>query len=44
MTPTPLWKRLLILLVCVWGGLAAMPNAFYQRAETRFGPTGRPPR
>jgi len=34
MTPTPLWKRLLILLVCVWGGLAAMPNAFYQRAET----------
>ncbi|WP_333817023.1 protein translocase subunit SecD [Tabrizicola sp.] len=34
MTPTPLWKRLLILVVCLWGVLAATPNAFYQRAET----------
>ena len=27
MTPSPLWKRVLILLICLWGVLAAMPNA-----------------
>ncbi|MBP9185004.1 MAG: protein translocase subunit SecD, partial [Fuscovulum sp.] len=34
MTPSPLWKRVLILLICLWGVLAAMPNAFYARVET----------
>ena len=34
MTPSPLWKRVLILLICLWGVLAAMPNAFYTRVET----------
>ncbi|PTE14814.1 protein translocase subunit SecD [Pseudogemmobacter blasticus] len=34
MTPTALWKRLLILAVCLWGAIAAMPNAFYGRVET----------
>lgn len=33
MTPTPTWKRVLILLVCIWGVLAATPNAFYSRVE-----------
>ncbi|MCB5409973.1 protein translocase subunit SecD [Pseudogemmobacter faecipullorum] len=33
MTPTATWKRLLILLVCLWGILAAVPNAFYTRVE-----------
>lgn len=33
MLHTPLWKRLLIVLVCVWGVLAAMPNAFYTQVE-----------
>ena len=30
---TPLWKRLLILLVCGFGLLYAMPNLFYARVE-----------
>ena len=33
MTPSPIWRRVLILLVCLWGVLAAMPNAFYTRVE-----------
>ena len=33
MTPTPLWKRLLILLVCLSGIAAATPNLFYSRVE-----------
>ena len=33
MTPSSLWKRALILLVCLWGIVAAMPNAFYGRVE-----------
>lgn len=33
MTPSALWKRVLILLVCLWGVLAALPNAFYTRVE-----------
>ncbi len=34
MTPSALWKRVLILLVCLWGVLAALPNAFYARVES----------
>ncbi|VDC30549.1 protein translocase subunit SecD [Pseudogemmobacter humi] len=34
MTPTATWKRVLILLVCLWGMIAALPNAFYSRVET----------
>ncbi|NGM46824.1 protein translocase subunit SecD [Rhodobacter sp. SGA-6-6] len=33
MTPTALWKRALILIFCLWGLLAAMPNGFYPRVE-----------
>ena len=33
MLHTPLWKRLLILAIVVWGILAALPNAFYTRVE-----------
>ena len=33
MLHTPLWKTLLILAVCVWGALAALPNAFYAQVE-----------
>jgi preprotein translocase subunit SecD len=33
MLHTPLWKRLLILVVIVWGILAALPNALYTRVE-----------
>jgi len=33
MLHTPLWKRLLILAIIVWGILAALPNAFYTRVE-----------
>ena len=34
MTPTALWKRVFILIVCVFGILTAMPNLFYGRVET----------
>jgi len=34
MTPTSPWKRVLILLVCVFGILTAVPNLFYGRVET----------
>lgn len=34
MLHTPLWKRLLIVAIVVWGVLAAMPNAFYRDVET----------
>ncbi|MEZ5798411.1 MAG: protein translocase subunit SecD [Paracoccaceae bacterium] len=34
MSPTALWKRVLILLVCLWGISAAVPNLFYGRVET----------
>jgi preprotein translocase subunit SecD len=33
MEPMALWKRVLILLVCGWGILAAVPNLFYTRVE-----------
>ncbi|WP_431299282.1 protein translocase subunit SecD [Tabrizicola sp. BL-A-41-H6] len=33
MQPMALWKRVLILLVCVWGIAAAMPNLFYAKVE-----------
>ena len=33
MLQTPLWKRLLILAICGWGLVAAMPNLFYTRVE-----------
>ncbi len=33
MPNTPLWKRILILVICLWGLLAALPNAFYERVE-----------
>lgn len=33
MLHTPLWKRLLIVLVVGWGVLAAMPNVFYTQVE-----------
>ncbi len=33
MLHTPLWKRLMILALCVWGIVASMPNLFYTRVE-----------
>ena len=33
MLHTPLWKRLLIVLVVGWGFLASLPNAFYTQVE-----------
>lgn len=33
MQPMPLWKRVLVLLVCVWGVVAAVPNLFYGPVE-----------
>lgn len=33
MEPMALWKRILILLVCGWGLVAATPNLFYGRVE-----------
>jgi preprotein translocase subunit SecD len=33
MTPSPLWKRLLILLICVAGVAMSVPNLFYGRVE-----------
>ena len=33
MLQTPLWKRLLILAICAWGIVAAMPNLFYTTVE-----------
>lgn len=33
MEPMALWKRILILLVCGWGLLAAVPNLNYARVE-----------
>ncbi len=33
MLQTPLWKRLLILAICGWGIVAAMPNLFYTKVE-----------
>lgn len=33
MTPTPLWKRLLILLICAFGIASAAPNLFYAVVE-----------
>lgn len=33
MLHTPLWKRLAILGIIVWGVLAALPNAFYTQVE-----------
>lgn len=31
---SPLWKRVLILAICAWGIVAAVPNLFYGRVET----------
>ena len=33
MEPMALWKRILILLVCAWGIVGAIPNLFYGRVE-----------
>ena len=33
MQPMALWKRTLILLICAWGIVAAVPNFFYGRVE-----------
>ncbi|MFZ1468267.1 MAG: protein translocase subunit SecD [Paracoccaceae bacterium] len=33
MTPSSLWKRVLILLVCLWGIAGAVPNLFYGQVE-----------
>ena len=33
MQQMPLWKRLVILVLCGWGALAALPNAFYTDVE-----------
>lgn len=33
MEPMALWKRILILLICGWGIVAAIPNLFYARVE-----------
>ena len=33
MEPMALWKRALILLVCVWGIVGAIPNLFYGQVE-----------
>ena len=33
MITMPLWKRLLILAISLWGILAAVPNAFDGRVE-----------
>lgn len=34
MEPMALWKRVLILIVCGWGIVAAVPNAFYAKVES----------
>ena len=34
MQPMALWKRILILAVCVWGIVAAVPNGFYAQVES----------
>ena len=33
MITMPLWKRLLVLVLSLWGIVAAVPNAFYGRVE-----------
>ena len=33
MTPMPLWKRVLILVLCAWGIIAAFPNLNYTNVE-----------
>lgn len=33
MQPMALWKRVFIILLCVWGLAASMPNLFYSRVE-----------
>jgi preprotein translocase subunit SecD len=33
MQPMALWKRVLILLICLWGIVASIPNAFYSAVE-----------
>ncbi|MCU0827352.1 MAG: protein translocase subunit SecD [Tabrizicola sp.] len=33
MQPMALWKRILILLICAWGIVGAVPNLFYGRVE-----------
>ncbi|WP_128515912.1 protein translocase subunit SecD [Tabrizicola thermarum] len=33
MEPMALWKRVLILLICAWGIVGAVPNLFYSRVE-----------
>lgn len=33
MEPMALWKRILIVLACVWGVMGALPNMFYAKVE-----------
>jgi preprotein translocase subunit SecD len=33
MLHTPLWKRALIVMVCLWGLVGVLPNLFYARVE-----------
>ncbi len=33
MEPMALWKRVLVLLICAWGIVGAVPNLFYSRVE-----------
>ena len=33
MNPMPLWKRILVLLICAWGIVAAIPNLNYTKVE-----------
>jgi preprotein translocase subunit SecD len=33
MTPMPLWKRILVVVVCAWGVIAAFPNLNYTAVE-----------
>jgi preprotein translocase subunit SecD len=34
MKPMALWKRVLVLLICAWGIVGAVPNTFYGRVES----------
>jgi preprotein translocase subunit SecD len=34
MKPMALWKRILVLLICAWGIVGAVPNTFYGRVES----------
>lgn len=34
MKPMALWKRILVILICAWGIVGAVPNTFYGRVES----------